>query len=41
MKFGIIINREIITPTGVWDPDQQIRELRLFAREVMRHFRSG
>ena len=28
-----------ITPTGVPDPDQQIRELRLFAREVMPHFR--
>ncbi|MFA7603051.1 MAG: LLM class flavin-dependent oxidoreductase [Novosphingobium sp.] len=28
-----------ITPTGVPDPDQQIEELRLFAREVMPHFR--
>jgi probable F420-dependent oxidoreductase len=29
-----------ITPTGVPDPDQQARELRLFAREVMPHFRA-
>lgn len=29
-----------ITPTGVPDPDQQIRELRLFAREVMPLFRT-
>jgi alkanesulfonate monooxygenase SsuD/methylene tetrahydromethanopterin reductase-like flavin-dependent oxidoreductase (luciferase family) len=29
-----------ITPTGVPDPDQQIRELRLFAKEVMPHFRT-
>jgi alkanesulfonate monooxygenase SsuD/methylene tetrahydromethanopterin reductase-like flavin-dependent oxidoreductase (luciferase family) len=29
-----------ITPTGVPDPEQQIRELRLFAREVMPHFRT-
>ncbi len=28
-----------ITPTGVPDPDQQIRELRLFAKEVMPHVR--
>ena len=28
-----------ITPTGVPDPEQQIKELRLFAREVMPHFR--
>jgi len=28
-----------ITPTGVPDPKQQIEELRLFAREVMPHFR--
>lgn len=28
-----------ITPTGVPDPAQQIAELRLFAREVMPHFR--
>ena len=28
-----------ITPTGVPDPDQQIAELRLFAKEVMPHFR--
>jgi len=28
-----------ITPTGVPDPDQQIEELRLFAREVMPHFK--
>ncbi len=36
-----VINPEylFITPTGVPDPDQQIRELRLFAREVMPHFR--
>jgi alkanesulfonate monooxygenase SsuD/methylene tetrahydromethanopterin reductase-like flavin-dependent oxidoreductase (luciferase family) len=27
-----------ITPTGVPDPDRQIAELRLFAREVMPHF---
>ena len=27
-----------LTPTGVPDPDQQIRELRLFAKEVMPHF---
>jgi alkanesulfonate monooxygenase SsuD/methylene tetrahydromethanopterin reductase-like flavin-dependent oxidoreductase (luciferase family) len=37
-----IINPEwfFITPTGVPDPDQQIRELRLFAKEVMPHFRT-
>lgn len=29
-----------ITPTGVPDPDRQIAELRLFAREVMPHFRT-
>jgi len=29
-----------ITPTGVPDPDQQIAELRLFAKEVMPHFRT-
>lgn len=29
-----------ITPTGVPDPDQQIRELRLFAKEVAPHFRT-
>jgi alkanesulfonate monooxygenase SsuD/methylene tetrahydromethanopterin reductase-like flavin-dependent oxidoreductase (luciferase family) len=29
-----------ITPTGVPDPEQQSRELRLFAREVMPHFRT-
>jgi len=29
-----------LTPTGVPDPDQQIKELRLFALEVMPHFRS-
>jgi alkanesulfonate monooxygenase SsuD/methylene tetrahydromethanopterin reductase-like flavin-dependent oxidoreductase (luciferase family) len=28
----------LITPTGVPDPEQQIRELRLFAREVMPQF---
>lgn len=30
----------LMTPTGVPDPEQQIRELRLFARTVMPHFRS-
>jgi alkanesulfonate monooxygenase SsuD/methylene tetrahydromethanopterin reductase-like flavin-dependent oxidoreductase (luciferase family) len=30
-----------ITPTGVPDPDQQIAELRLFAREVMPHVRKA
>ena len=37
-----VINPEwfFITPTGVPDPSQQIRELRLFAKEVMPHFRS-
>jgi alkanesulfonate monooxygenase SsuD/methylene tetrahydromethanopterin reductase-like flavin-dependent oxidoreductase (luciferase family) len=36
-----IINPEwfFITPTGVPDPRQQIEELRLFAKEVMPHFR--
>ncbi len=36
-----LINPEyfFITPTGVPDPEQQIRELRLFAKEVMPHFR--
>jgi hypothetical protein len=29
-----------ITPTGVPDPEQQSRELRLFAKEVMPHFRT-
>jgi alkanesulfonate monooxygenase SsuD/methylene tetrahydromethanopterin reductase-like flavin-dependent oxidoreductase (luciferase family) len=29
-----------ITPTGVPDPQQQIKELRLFAKEVMPHFRT-
>ena len=29
-----------ITPTGVPDPEQQIRELRLFAKEVMPHFKA-
>jgi alkanesulfonate monooxygenase SsuD/methylene tetrahydromethanopterin reductase-like flavin-dependent oxidoreductase (luciferase family) len=29
-----------ITPTGVPDPDQQIRELRLSAKEVAPHFRT-
>lgn len=28
-----------ITPTGVPDPEQQVKELRLFAKEVMPHFR--
>lgn len=38
-----ILNPEwfFITPTGVPDPERQIEELRLFAREVMPHFRSG
>jgi alkanesulfonate monooxygenase SsuD/methylene tetrahydromethanopterin reductase-like flavin-dependent oxidoreductase (luciferase family) len=37
-----IINPEwlFITPTGVPDADQRVRELRLFAREVMPHFRT-
>lgn len=37
-----LINPEylFITPTGVPDPDQQIRELRLFAKEVMPSFRA-
>jgi alkanesulfonate monooxygenase SsuD/methylene tetrahydromethanopterin reductase-like flavin-dependent oxidoreductase (luciferase family) len=30
----------MMTPTGVPDPDQQVRELRLFAKEVMPQFRS-
>ena len=30
-----------ITPTGVPDPEQQSRELRLFAKEVMPHFRTA
>jgi alkanesulfonate monooxygenase SsuD/methylene tetrahydromethanopterin reductase-like flavin-dependent oxidoreductase (luciferase family) len=36
-----ILNPEwlFITPTGVPDPHQQIKELRLFAKEVMPHFR--
>jgi alkanesulfonate monooxygenase SsuD/methylene tetrahydromethanopterin reductase-like flavin-dependent oxidoreductase (luciferase family) len=36
-----ILNPEyfFITPTGVPDPEQQSKELRLFAREVMPHFR--
>lgn len=36
-----LVNPEyfFITPTGVPDPEQQVRELRLFAREVMPHFR--
>jgi alkanesulfonate monooxygenase SsuD/methylene tetrahydromethanopterin reductase-like flavin-dependent oxidoreductase (luciferase family) len=29
-----------ITPTGVPDPQQQIKELRLFAKEVIPHFRT-
>src|SRR5262249_21015486 len=29
----------LMTPTGVPDPEQQRRELRLFAQEVMPHFR--
>ncbi|MDE2403106.1 MAG: LLM class flavin-dependent oxidoreductase [Sphingomonadales bacterium] len=38
-----IINPEwfFITPTGVPDPDKQVAELRLFAREVMPNFRSA
>jgi len=37
-----LINPEylFITPTGVPDPEQQIRELRMFAREVMPQFRT-
>ncbi len=37
-----LVNPEyfFITPTGVPDPEQQIRELRLFAKEVMPHFRN-
>lgn len=37
-----LVNPEYVflTPTGVPDPDQQIRELRLFAKEVMPHFRT-
>jgi alkanesulfonate monooxygenase SsuD/methylene tetrahydromethanopterin reductase-like flavin-dependent oxidoreductase (luciferase family) len=37
-----LINPEylFLTPTGVPDPDRQIRELRLFAAEVMPMFRS-
>jgi alkanesulfonate monooxygenase SsuD/methylene tetrahydromethanopterin reductase-like flavin-dependent oxidoreductase (luciferase family) len=36
-----LINPEyvMLTPTGVPDPEQQLRELRLFAREVMPAFR--
>lgn len=36
-----LVNPEylFITPTGVPDPEQQVRELRLFAKEVMPHFR--
>lgn len=36
-----ILNPEylFITPTGVPDPDQQIKELRLFAKEVMPHLK--
>jgi alkanesulfonate monooxygenase SsuD/methylene tetrahydromethanopterin reductase-like flavin-dependent oxidoreductase (luciferase family) len=30
----------LMTPTGVPDPEQQIRELRLFAKEVMPRFRT-
>lgn len=29
-----------LTPTGVPDPEQQIKELRLFAKDVMPHFRT-
>ncbi len=41
-RIRSIINPEylFITPTGVPDPDQQIQELRLFAKEVMPHFHS-
>ena len=37
-----LINPEYVflTPTGVPDPDQQIKELRLFAKEVMPTYRS-
>ncbi len=40
-RIEAIINPEylFITPTGVPDPDQQIKELRLFAKEVMPHFK--
>jgi alkanesulfonate monooxygenase SsuD/methylene tetrahydromethanopterin reductase-like flavin-dependent oxidoreductase (luciferase family) len=36
-----VLNPEylFITPTGVPDPEQQSKELRLFAKEVMPHFR--
>jgi len=36
-----LINPEwfFITPTGVPDPDRQIAELRLFAKEILPHFR--
>jgi alkanesulfonate monooxygenase SsuD/methylene tetrahydromethanopterin reductase-like flavin-dependent oxidoreductase (luciferase family) len=36
-----LVNPEylFITPTGVPDPEQQIAELRLFAKEVLPHFR--
>jgi alkanesulfonate monooxygenase SsuD/methylene tetrahydromethanopterin reductase-like flavin-dependent oxidoreductase (luciferase family) len=30
----------LMTPTGVPDPEQQVKELRLFAEEVMPHFRT-
>jgi alkanesulfonate monooxygenase SsuD/methylene tetrahydromethanopterin reductase-like flavin-dependent oxidoreductase (luciferase family) len=38
-----ILNPEwfFITPTGVPDPQRQIEELRLFAKEVMPHFRTA
>jgi alkanesulfonate monooxygenase SsuD/methylene tetrahydromethanopterin reductase-like flavin-dependent oxidoreductase (luciferase family) len=41
-RIQSIVNPEwlLITPTGVPDPEQQIRELRLFAKEVMPHFRT-
>jgi alkanesulfonate monooxygenase SsuD/methylene tetrahydromethanopterin reductase-like flavin-dependent oxidoreductase (luciferase family) len=37
-----LINPEFVflTPTGVPDPEQQVRELRLFAKEVMPFFRT-
>lgn len=37
-----LINPDYVfmTPTGVPDPDQQIRELRLFAKEVLPHFKT-
>jgi len=38
-----IVNPEwfFITPTGVPDPEQQMKELRLFAKEIMPHFHTA